>query len=177
MKKNQNKGFSLVELIVTVAIMGLVATFLVSSYTDQMREQRHQADTATLTEIDTQLKLLFTYDDVWEEVQKNVIGDDPDKKDTLVIQFPCTPTSKAGEFILRNATVNNATFTMESQLPVLYGHLRDTFGQSIKMSSSDHISGTYVVTCKFPGNQLSSVRGWTLSNESVIIKSEQIWNS
>lgn len=176
LRKNIKKGFSLIELIVTVAIMGIVGSFVVASYSDRMREQRHEADTAMLTDVNHQLELLFTYDDVWQEVQQYLVGENIEQKDTLVLRFHCTSTDKAGQFIIRDTQVNDRGESFDVLMPVLCGHLQSTFGQSIEMISSDHSSGEYIVTCVFQGKKISSVREWKVSNDYYTVTGVENWH-
>lgn len=176
-KKNANGGFTLIELIVTVAIMGVLAVVAVSSYTDVMREKRHEADNAVLNDINTQLNLLFADEAVWEEVLDELEPNRNNKQDTLFLTFVCSPAGKKGVIRLANTAVGQTASgpKLNTEMPLLYQGLVDTYGDSITMESSDHQQGTYVVTCKFNSEQLSSVREFTITNDNTRITGAQDW--
>jgi prepilin-type N-terminal cleavage/methylation domain-containing protein len=175
--KNSNKGFTLVELIVTVALMSILSVLVISSYTKVMREQRHDADQATLNDLNYQLSILFTDIAIWNEIVDELEPNKTNKNDTLQLTFVCTPTGKKGTFKLANTKIGNSASgpALSGEMPLLYQGLIDTFGDSITMESSDHQQGTYVVTCKFNSEQLSSVREFTLTNDNTRITGKEDW--
>ena len=176
-KNNKNKGFTLIELIVTVAIMSILSVLVISSYTKVVREQRHDADTATLNDLNYQLNILFTDIQIWNEVVDELSPNKNNKNDTLNITFVCTPAGKKGNFNLVSTKLGNSESgpALSAEMPMLYQGLKDTFGDKIVMESSDHQSGTYVVTCKFNSEQLSSVREFTITNDNTRIIGQQNW--
>lgn len=176
-KKNSTKGFTLVELIVTVALMSILSVLVISSYTKVMREQRHDADQATLNDLHYQLNILFTDVEIWDEVVDELEPNKTNKNDTLQLTFICTPTGKKGTFKLANTKVGNSTSgpALSAEMPLLYQGLIDTFGETITMESSDHQQGTYVVSCKFNSEQLSSVREFTITNDNTRITGQEDW--
>ena len=179
MKKNRNSqmGFTLVELIVTVALMSILSVLVISSYTKVMRDQRHDADQATLNNLHYQLNILFTDVEIWNEVIDELEPNKTNKNDTLYLTFVCTKTGKKGTFNLVNTKVGNSESgpPLSAEMPLLYRGLVDTFGDSIIMESSDHQIGTYVVACKFNSEQLSSVREFTITNDNTRITGQENW--
>lgn len=176
-KKKHNKGFTLVELIVTIAIMSILSVLAISSYTSVVREQRHDADTAALNDLNAQINLLFTNTEVWEEVLDELQPNKTNKNDTLQITFECAPVGKKGTFQLSRARVGSdgTGELLSNAMPILYRGLVDTYGEALEMKSSDHLQGTYVVTCKFNSEQLSSVREFTITNDNTRITGAQNW--
>ena len=175
--KNKNKGFTLVELIVTVAIMSILSVLVISSYTSVIREKRHDADNAVLNDLNYQLAILFTDVAIWDEVVDELSPNKNNKNDTLTLTFICTPVSKKGviRFVNTKVGASESGPALSAEMPMLYRGIVDTFGDSLTMESSDHQNGTYVVSCKFNSEQLSSVREFTITNDNTQITGQQNW--
>lgn len=175
--KKRNEGFTLVELVVTIAILGILSVLFISSYTDVIRSKRQEADTAVLNDLNSQLNILFTDAAIWDEVVDELSPSSVNKNDTLYLTFICTTSGKQGVFRLANTKVgkDSSGEALSSTMPLLYTGLIDTFGESLEMKSSDHKSGEYVVTCKFNSEQLSSVREFTITNDNTQITGQQNW--
>lgn len=175
--KKHNQGFTLVELIVTVALMSILSVLVISSYTKVVRDQRHDADTAVLNDLNYQLSILFNDVAIWDEVLDVLEPNKTNKNDTLQITFVCTPAGKKGTFRFSNTKIGNTESgpALSAEMPLLYRGLVDTYGESLTMESSDHQQGTYVVTCKFNSEQLSSVREFTITNDNTRITGQENW--
>ena len=124
-----------------------------------------------------QLNILFTDVAIWDEVVDELAPSSANKNDTLYLTFVCTPAGKKGNFQLSNTKIGRDTSgpLLSDNMPLLYRGLIDTFGNVIKMESSDHRTGEYIVTCKFNSEQLSSVREFTITNDNTKISGEQVW--
>ena len=63
MKKivKDKRGLTLIELLVTIALVAIVSSFLIVSFTSSLEDQRQQADLASLNSIDLGLKQLYLY--------------------------------------------------------------------------------------------------------------------
>lgn len=177
MNNKKNAGFTLVELIVTVALMSILAVLVISSYTKVVREQRHDADTAALTDLNYQISLLLNDAAIWDEVIDVLEPNKTNKNDTLQITFVCTTAGKKGTFRFSETKIGNTESgpALSAEMPLLYRGLIDTYGETLTMESSDHQKGTYVVTCKFNSEQLSSVREFTITNDNTRITGQENW--
>lgn len=71
MKQNIKKGFSLIEIIVTVAILAIFTAFLVPSYIHSMQESRAKKDIIKLESICTAFKTALGEPEVKKEVETN----------------------------------------------------------------------------------------------------------
>ena len=74
-RTNENKGFSLVELIVVIAIMAVMAAVLAPSLLGYVERSRAQKDDSAMGELTNSIKLALADQDVFDEVlaytQKN----------------------------------------------------------------------------------------------------------
>ncbi len=68
MKKTNNKGFSLVELIVVIAIMGVLMVVLAPQYLKYVEKSRLQKDNSALAEIANNIKIALADETVANEV-------------------------------------------------------------------------------------------------------------
>lgn len=58
-----DKGFTMIELIIVVAIMGILAAILVPSFTQMTRKSRFNADLNTIKHVQTQIELYMAEHD------------------------------------------------------------------------------------------------------------------
>ena len=58
-----DKGFSMIELIIVMAIMGILSSVLVPSFTDITRKTRLKADIATIQQVQTQIDIYMAEKD------------------------------------------------------------------------------------------------------------------
>ena len=69
MKKMNNKGFSLVELIVVIAIMGVLMVILAPQYLRYVEKSRLQKDNTSISELAENIKIALAEDDVYQQVK------------------------------------------------------------------------------------------------------------
>lgn len=158
-----NKGLSLIELIVTVAILAVAATLFVSSYTGTMEDQTMQADMVALNNIDTTLQEIFIYDEVFDDVE-NYAKD----QNQLVITFAVEKNDDGyGVVRINDAAVSDSvkTDTALTGFPDLYKYLKNYVGDEIVLTSTNYKNGYYKVHVTFSRD----IRGGGIDNDSVII--------
>ncbi|MBE5865582.1 MAG: prepilin-type N-terminal cleavage/methylation domain-containing protein [Lachnospiraceae bacterium] len=68
MKKMNNKGFSLVELIIVIAIMAVLMGVLAPQLLKYVEESRVQADASTFSEVENATKIALSLDDIYDSV-------------------------------------------------------------------------------------------------------------
>ncbi|MCR5232901.1 MAG: prepilin-type N-terminal cleavage/methylation domain-containing protein [Lachnospiraceae bacterium] len=71
MKKMNNKGFSLVELIIVIAIMAILIAVLAPQYLRYVEKSRLQADNSTLGEVANAVKVAAANDSINNEIKTN----------------------------------------------------------------------------------------------------------
>ena len=65
--ENENKGFSLVELIVVIAIMAVLTSVLAPSLLGYVEKSRMQKDDSAMGEVTNAIKLALADQDVYDE--------------------------------------------------------------------------------------------------------------
>lgn len=88
MNKKNNKGFSLIELIVVVAIMAVLVGVLAPTYLRYVEKTRLQKDVSAVSEVVQAVKVACAEETVNAEVAKNTAG--------LSIELPKTLDSNNG---------------------------------------------------------------------------------
>lgn len=143
MKKTEKKGFSLVELLVVVAIMAVLVSVLAPTLTRYVELSRQRKDEDAMAELERAVLLAMHFDPVYGEVSNNLNDDG-----CLVVTF-----KPDAEGIVVFADADN----MQHEL------LKETVnvvGESYKYSSKKYRSGEhdFVVTIdmKFPYAKVTS---------------------
>ena len=72
-RKNENKGFSLVELIVVIAIMAVLVAVLAPSLLQYVERSRAQKDDSAMGEVTNAIMLALSDQDVYDEVLSNSV--------------------------------------------------------------------------------------------------------
>ena len=170
-RKSANDGFTLVELIVTVALMAIVASIVVSSYTNVLEEQRQKADLATLGELDSSVKQILLYDDAFNQVKGHVYEGDDGFKNRFKITFYLSLNRTDSYIDLSNAVINLDTpeeGSLKGDCKILYDYLVEHIGSDIiDLQSSEFKHGKYELYVTFNGAQVSQIRDYTLTNDSL----------
>ena len=86
------KGFTLIELIVTVAVLAILASVFVMSNLNAMEKQRKEADVVAMEQIDGYLKEILINEDIFNEIKENQDtilekSVDSNVKNALVLNF------------------------------------------------------------------------------------------
>ena len=99
-RTNENKGFSLVELIVVIAIMAVMAAVLAPSLLGYVERSRAQKDDSAMGELTNSIKLALADQDVFDEclayTNQNAKSCYVDKTDGL-------PTEAPGKIVTKEA--------------------------------------------------------------------------
>lgn len=163
---SHNKGgLTLVELIVTVAILAITSAMLGVSYVNVMEDQRQQSDLSKLNNIDTTLKQVLLYDDAFEDVEDMIQANGK-----LTINFLVTTNDSGKSSVdMSLATINDETTPLSENCKVLYKHLCDQVGYTVQLSSANHKQGFYRVFIEFKYTEVSKVRPGTSTNDVIKI--------
>lgn len=132
-KKMNNKGFSLVELIVVVAIMAVLAVVVAPQYTRYVEKTRVQKDESAAAEFEHAVEIAITEEAIYTGLTFT------DNK--------CTVTAP-----------DNAEFTGGSA--DLVKELVATFPEYIDFTSSMHKDGSYTVTIDCTDGNIKVTGEW-----------------
>lgn len=160
------KGFTLMEVIVAIAILAITSSILAVSYTNVMETQRRQADLEVLKNIDTNLKQIFMYDDAFNEIKTHVY----DKNKIHLVFVVSKPGGEHDSFIkLKDTCINGTTTKLEAVCPNLYKYLKDYVGEKIILTAAGYKDGYYRVDIAFNGAKVSDIRDFVITNDSVLV--------
>lgn len=163
LKENMKSGFSLIELLVTVAILVIASAALAASYMTTLEEKRMESDMSRLNDIDNSLQQVMIYKDAFKEASKLVIDDNE-----LNFVFPLHYDQNSGKamVIISQAELNGAGI---STTKTIYPYLKEFVGDTIELTSSTYKHGEYRVTLEFNGVKISSVRDYSISNDDITV--------
>ncbi len=117
MKKMNNKGFSLVELIIVIAIMAILIAVLAPQFLRYVEKSRLQSDNSALGEVANAVKVAVANDKINKEIS-----------DAGNPSWPASSTP---------SSVNFGTST-----PSLNAELAKVLGTSVVMKSNTYINGS-----------------------------------
>ena len=72
-KKRNNKGFSLVELIVVIAVMAVLVVVLAPAYLRYVEKSRVQKDASAFSEVVNAIKIVASEEEVYEEIGEDTM--------------------------------------------------------------------------------------------------------
>lgn len=128
-------GFTLVELMVVVAIIGILASIAVPSYTDYVRRGRAAEATSTLA--DLRVKMEQYYQD-----NRTYVGAD------LLVPGPCSPqVGSVKYFTYACANVTATTYTISAAPAAGQGMTGFAFSIDQNNAKTSTFDGTTGATC------------------------------
>ncbi|HKM04416.1 MAG TPA: prepilin-type N-terminal cleavage/methylation domain-containing protein [Lachnospiraceae bacterium] len=141
MKKTNNKGFSLVELIIVIAIMAVLMTVLAPQFLKYVEKSRLQKDNSAIGEIESAI---------------NVALADEKISDSITASYPITFSGTSG-------VKKHITFSTDGT-KLLEEELADVLGSTITLSSKTYTKETYgpIITVTVSGN------GFSVSKTNII---------
>lgn len=146
-KAAANKGFSLVELIIVVAIMAILGTVLAPQYLKYVEKTRLQKDNTAISEIANAIKIAMADEDINKEVK--------DGSNQLVIQASADNEGKEAKTITYSST-GNIPASLRTELTAVLGTSYTTTSNTYR-DSTDKITLTIKTT---DGAVKIEVNGW-----------------
>lgn len=110
---NKQNGFTLIELMIVVAIVGVIAGIAYPSYQDSLVKSRRADAKAALLELSVFMERLYTTTGCYNPgATDKVCGDGNDAAPTL--PFSTTPKSGTANYNLSLSVITASTFTLQS---------------------------------------------------------------
>lgn len=126
-KRKNNKGFSLVELIVVVAIMAVLIGVLVPTLVRNVEKSKKQKDIATVEEVRNQLTIALA-DEKYSALAGTITCSNGNVQLNASSSDSITPKDAANDYIKEASQNLNAKDTFEKQLTSkAYGKATVTF--------------------------------------------------
>lgn len=167
----QKNGFTLVEILVTLAIVAIVAAGATVAFLTQMQSKRVEADTEKLHTIENNVKLYSSYPNVFDELKNNLISTsetEPDKQDTVTFTFFAEKSGSKYSVDVGEGCINgDSSLKIKDVCPALYQSFTASSQDKIELESDCGEEGSYSVTFVFNAVKVSDVRGYSISNDAV----------
>ena len=165
--KKQNKGFSLIELLVALTIVAIVATIAATTYNGVMQNKRIEMDVETLHSIDVVLKDIIVEDYIFEEMEQVL---QHNNSDTYSIRFMVVNedgdryVSPQAFYVKYGTDYIKATKT--GNMARLYDYLNGYLDEKLPINAPKHQGGYYQIDITFPKVRVSAVRPEVWDNDS-----------
>ena len=109
MKKMNNKGFSLVELIIVIAIMAILAAAIAPALIRYIDKSRRSDDVAAAETLNTGAQAALSNEEAYDEIQEAI----PTTGGNPVVLASATPGGKFGQVATTDISGNMVTFLSE----------------------------------------------------------------
>ena len=185
LNKTKNAGLTLVELVITIALIAITSTFLATSYANTFEEKRMESDMVKMSAIDETLNQIILEDEIFDEInnlfknnyKNNIIFQDGNM--TLMFEVRMDNVTEESSVVLSDGSGvcniyivggdGTSMTRMSSPLPKTYSYLVERVGSEIKLESKTYKKGKYFVVVDFNYTQLTDVRKPTLADDSFTI--------
>ncbi len=124
---NRNRGFSLIELMIVVAIIGVLSAIAVPAYQDYVKRGHITEATSTISEIRTRAEQ-------WFADRRTYVG------------FSCTPTQVPAKFTVTCASDANTYTLTATGTGLMDGYLYSINETNAKSSTTPNSSGACWIT-------------------------------
>ena len=104
-RTNENKGFSLVELIVVIAIMAVMAAVLAPSLLGYVERSRAQKDDSAMGELTNSIKLALADQDVFDEVLAYTVKNTKSCYADKAANTYSEPSTQTGNYIITKEVI------------------------------------------------------------------------
>lgn len=131
-------GFTLVELMVVVAIIGILASIAVPAYTDYVKRGKAAEATSTLGDLKVKMEQYF-------QDNRTYVGAD------LLVPGPCSPPAGTTKYFTYACALTANTFTITATGVASHGMTGFSFGvdqNNAKTSTFDGTSGACWLSSK-----------------------------
>ena len=136
MKKTNNQGFSLVELIIVIAIMAVLIGVLAPQFIKYVEKSRAQKDASAVEEIRNAAEIALSEEVVYNEMGTLITATDP-----VVINIPIngalTVTPITADDLLKSVKDSIGSFKLSSK--------KYSAGTTVTVSANS-VSGSYTVS-------------------------------
>lgn len=132
MKKTNNKGFSLVELIIVIAIMAVLIGVLAPQFLRYVERSREQKDATAVEELRNATEIALADEAIYQEVISLTTGATP-VAHNLTVNVAAAGAGAAA--VTRAITTNSALLLTE---------LTASIGATMDLSSNDYAGGATI---------------------------------
>ena len=124
----RNKGFTLMELMIVVVVIGILAAIAYPSYQDSVRKSRRSDGTAALMQVAQILERCYTEFNAYDSPSCSVVS-----TVSGVNKIPATNTGSggingSGYYAISSTTLTSTTYTIQAAPRTLGGQNNDSCG-------------------------------------------------
>lgn len=148
-KKTNNKGFSLVELIIVIAIMAVLMVVLAPQLLRYVESSRLQRDNSAISEIANAVEIACANEDVMAEI---------DAAGATGVTIPVTGATGANKKISISTIDNNKAPKLKTELTATIGADPETSSRTYRTPDTGAI--TITITSTATGTVEVKVKGW-----------------